>query len=266
MRETMQKPKKRYLVLKIIGGVLLILLLVVAVIGWQFRSYVFAAWDATQYSTEEIEDKMRENETRIAKALEEIPEIQVRDLTDEEKQQLESGELTEEQAIELLTGGASAANAAQPDASEQDAAQTSDSGSSTANTGTSASQKPASAKPSASKPDYSAQISAEVARAYVLRNRFTGKLDSLLEQAKTDYSTIPDKARTTDRKTEFIEKYMGIANDMEASCDASMSELVGNVRRMLKASGQSTSLADEIASTYDSEKQLKKSYYMSLYQ
>ena len=252
MYQAKHSSPKKHTVWKVLGAVLLLLLVVLGLIGWQFRGYVFAARDALRYSTEEIEVRMQENEARIAKAVEETPGVQVRDLTEDEKQKLQSGEFTEDEVVDLLTGAKPDGAATQPSTEPAASAETAGTGAATA-------------KPVAAQTDYSQQISEQIARAYVLRSQFTGRLDSLLEQAKAEYHSIPSKALTTDRKAELIEKYMGIAGDMEASCDASMNELVANVRQMLRASGQSTGLADEIASTYESEKQLKKSYYMSLY-
>lgn len=246
--------KKSHAALKVLGVILLVLVIAAGALAWNFRSYLSAAVDAAKYSTEEIESRLQDNEARIAKAIESMPEIQVRDLTDEEKQKLESGELSEDEVIGLLTGG-------------EPASAVSGESENSADVNSSVKNEPAAeTKPAQpAKVDYSQEISAQIARAYVLRSQFTGQLDGLLAQAKSEYHSIPPSERSTDRKAEFIEKYMGLANSMEASCDASMNEIVSSVRQMLKDSGQSTALADEIMSTYESEKSLKKSYYMSFY-
>lgn len=59
---------------------------------------------AVTYSDEKLADKKAENDKIISDALEKYPEISVRDLTEEEKQALAEGRLTEEEVLLLLQG------------------------------------------------------------------------------------------------------------------------------------------------------------------
>ena len=52
---------------------------------------------------------------------------------------------------------------------------------------------------------------------------------------------------------------------MEAQCDAQVDAIVSELRPLLRESGKDMSLADSILSTYASEKENTKAYYLSQY-
>lgn len=87
---------------KLILIVLLVIIAAVALLAYNFRSYINAFIIARTASPEEIE-QMR-NDTSAEKVLAGYENINIRDLTEEEQQKLVNNEMTEEEAIELMLG------------------------------------------------------------------------------------------------------------------------------------------------------------------
>ena len=82
---------------KIVLGVLLLLLLAGAVLFWWQKENLKALKDGLQYSSEEIETKLQENQQTIKDAVDSRPEVVVRDVTDEERAALKDGSLSQEE-------------------------------------------------------------------------------------------------------------------------------------------------------------------------
>lgn len=114
----------------------------------------------------------------------------------------------------------------------------------------------------------SAEADAEVQRLitklYVLRSSYTSRLDGLITAAKNEFYALPEAQRTDTARRRIVSAKISQGSAMEGACDAQVSSIVSQIRSQLRAAGKSTDLADQVMSTYEREKQLKKSYYMSL--
>lgn len=114
----------------------------------------------------------------------------------------------------------------------------------------------------------SAEADAEVQRLitklYVLRSSYTSRLDGLITAAKNEFYALPEAQRTDTARRRIVSAKISQGSAMEGACDAQVSSIVSQIRSQLRTAGKSTDLADQVMSTYEREKQLKKSYYMSL--
>lgn len=119
-----------------------------------------------------------------------------------------------------------------------------------------------------SKTTSSAEADAEVQRLitklYVLRSSYTSRLDGLITAAKNEFYALPEAQRTDTARRRIVSAKISQGSAMEGACDAQVSSIVSQIRSQLRAAGKSTALADQVMSAYEREKQLKKSYYMSL--
>ena len=118
--------------------VFVLLTAVFGILAWRFREEIRAFSVSRQYSTKELEDQLAGNDQTIRDAVEASSDVTVRAPTDEEREALRDGSLTQEELIERLTGS-NAATEPKPPAEQ---------------TGTAADPaKPDSAKPDSAKPD-----------------------------------------------------------------------------------------------------------------
>ena len=102
-------------------------------------------------------------------------------------------------------------------------------------------------------------------KMYVLRNNYISQIDSLVVKMKSEYMTLPAEQRTTSAKQSIASGYLSQINAMEQQCDAQVKAVVDELRQLLKSNGEDTSLADTIWSTYVSEKENTKAYYINTY-
>lgn len=229
-----------------------------AVAVWQENNIVALKEFVSAGSQEEIEQKLEQNQQAIADAVEKNPEIVVRDLTEEEKQALRDGTLTQEEIADRLTGTQTETPKEDPPKEE------------TPKNEQPKEETPAEPPKQEEKPveqpvesDYQKQISAVVAKVYVLREKFTIELDNMKNEAVAEYKAIPEADRTSGKLTDFAKKYVKRAAELEKQCDSEMDAIVAELDALISANNGDYSIIDTVIETYASEKSLKKAWYMA---
>lgn len=214
---------------KIILLVLLVIALCVAGFVWKQWDNINAVVDAIRYSNEEVEKKLEENTKAVQQYLQEEENITVREITEEESKALSDGSMTEEEVISRMTG--------QPTAKE---------------TPTPASKS-------------SAQLVSEaVAKLYITKNDYLGRLDSIEASVLAQYSAMSAEDKKG-AKQRFLAQYLPMVSSWESECDAAVYSVIDELRLVLKDNGQGTAMADQLESAYLNEKRLKKSYFINRY-
>jgi hypothetical protein len=178
---------------------------------------------------------LEDNEARTVAILDRLPIVPLRQLTDDEKAQLSSGEITENEAAALMI------SAPEPVGDETDTP----------------TEKPPT--------EVEQKVSEQIARIYVLRDVMTSKIEGLLARAKAEYDALPAEERTNAKKQELGMKYLSEADTLESGCDAQMEALLKDLTNILKDYGGDTGIISEIRQAYKDEKITKKSYYLSKY-
>lgn len=234
-----------------------------AVAVWQENNIIALKEFISAGSQEEIEQKLEQNQQAIADAVEKNPEIVVRDLTEEEKQALRDGTLTQEEIADRLTG--TQTEAPKEDPPKEETPKNEQSKNEQPKEETPAEPPKQEEKP-AEQPvesDYQKQISAVVAKVYVLREKFTIELDNMKNEAVAEYKAIPEADRTSGKLTDFAKKYVKRAAELEKQCDSEMDAIVGELDALISANNGDYSIIDTVIETYASEKSLKKAWYMA---
>ncbi len=218
---------------------LIILAVILAIAGgvtiWQWDN-ISSVMYFMKYSKEELETMQGENDEKLNSAVAGLNVIP-RELTDEEREALENGTITEQDAVEISLGTSTLAEKITEKTTGQ----------------ASASQQ---------KTD---RVSELIAQLYVLKSSFISKLDGLAAQATAEYKNTPKEERTSSWAGTKISKYTGLATGLEAECDAKVEAIISELKTELKKSGGDMSIINTIRSTYDSEKQIKKAYYLNKY-
>lgn len=241
----------------------LVLAAVAAVAVWQRNNIAAVLTFLSAGSQEEIEQRLQQNQQTITDAVEKSPEIVVRDVTEEEKQALRDGTLTQEELAGRLVG----AQTAQP--KEEPPKQETPQETPKQETPTPAEQteQPAAETSAPAEPKvesaYQEQVSAVVAKAYVLREKFTIALDSMKDEAAAEYTAIPEAERTSGKLTEFAKKYVARATALEKQCDAEMDTIVEELTALVTENNGDLSIVDTMIETYAREKSLKKAWYLA---
>ncbi len=225
---------------------------------------------ASDYTSDEIQQKIANNNDETRKKVIEITGTEMRDLTEEETEMLETGQITEDEAAALVVGETTldeildgTFEAEQSSGNAQEAEQSAESsenavsdatGENVSTSSNSSGEAASGSKPSTPQSD----VSATVSKIYVLKSEFTSSVESLISQAKADHAagmSTPDLMR----------KYSGLAASLESSCDSRMESLLSELDASLDASGGDKSVINEIRSSYENEKSLKKAELLSKY-
>lgn len=237
---------------KITCGVLAGLLLTVGAVAYWQRNNVDALLKATRYSAEEIEEKRKENQQKVQEKVDAQPALTVRDLTEEERQALREGSITQEELTEKLVEAVKP----QPTPATSAPAQTP------------ASSAPAETPPSVEPPvvepaQWEKDLSALIARVYVLREEYTIALDNMQSEARAEYRAMAAEERAKTALMKFARGYVTRALELEKECDAQMDDVVSRMETIIRENKGDMTLVDTVVETYASEKSLKKAWYMA---
>lgn len=232
MSNVKQGKKKKGL--RIFLTVLLVLIVIIAALGiWQ-RQNISAALHGLQSSTEDIQQEMQANEEQMDEAVSDynIPDTEV---SDEVAEGIVDGTMDVNKVVDELLKNQNSSSTSSGSSGSAAASASSD-----------------------------AEIQRLITKLYVLRGSYTSRLNGLIGAAKSEYYALPESQRTDTARRRIVSAKISQGSAMEGACDAQVSAIVSQIRSRLKETGQSTALADQIMSSYQNEKQLRKSYYMSM--
>lgn len=272
--EKNRKRRKRCIViLSVTAAIVVVACVALAYVFIGQHNNVEALKYAGEYSQEEITQKIAENDVVTQQKLSEFSGIPLRPLTEEEQEMLSSGEITEEEAVALILGEAAPASEPAADYSETNEGQIVPNEAAAADTSDSAAVQESSASgqrvtsqtgsgtadtQSAGRASNS-RVSSLLAQVYVLKAEYSSSIDSLLSQGKSELSS---GASST---TELMQKYLKLGTELEKNCDSRIDGLLEELTAELQNTGQDTGIVDEIRSSYEQEKSLKKAELLSKY-
>lgn len=232
--------------------VLFILLALIVTAVWLNWDTIIMVKDGLTTSQEVLEERKAENEVNQQEALKEAGIENIRPLTEEETKALETGEITEDEAVEIVIGNTTIEEI------KDNKKNTSNSSKPSSNQ--TSQSKPVSTAPAVSELDKAnARISQLIGQMYVLKSKFTGELSGLEGWAISTYKNNP-----SDKSKILKEGYNRVVS-LESQCDSQVNAILSELTQLLKQTGQSTELVNQIRNAYENEKQITKSYYLSKY-
>lgn len=244
----MKKPLKAVLI------IISVLLIVCVAIGiWQ-RENIFAVFDAVKYSQEDISTLLTDNEKIVSEALIEYPELNITDIDGDGIKALEEGKITQEEMIDIVMGKTSFKEVMKKKEENKN--------SEGASAGKEYNLPETSGTSSSAGNDNVAKI---VAKMYILKNSYIGRLDSLIGQAVSEFDALPPEKRTSAAKQRILASKVSRARGLESECNGRVEAVLAELANELKAQGKDLSLVSSIRKAYANEKQLRKSYYISKY-
>lgn len=255
--------KKRRIVL-IVLAVVLILLAAVGI--WQ-RENIKAFVDSLRYSEDQIEQKLDDNTQKMQEIVDKTDYIQIRGaLTPEEEKALASGEITSNEAMQIVKGDTTLESLRE--LKDKDSSRTAntpdvkDNASDGKNNQTSPppTEPVQPAKQPTAADIMQEEVSSIVAQLYVEKSNFIGQLETLANQAVASYEA---SGGGKEKATEIMNSYLPTAASLESSADQKVNALLSQLEASLKKGGGDLSLVNEVRQCYYEEKSLKKSYYLS---
>ena len=248
--------RKKKIACAVLGGVLLC---AGGLTAWQWNN-ISAALSFARYSQEELEGKLDQNDQTIKDAVQNIPNITIRDVTQEEKDALKDGTLTQEELVQSLIqkDPKPESKPEQPPKAEDTLSTQPEQPPKQEET-----EQPPQEESDQQKNDFETRLNELIAKVYVLREEFLIKLDQTQTAAIDDYKAIPADQRTTKKIASLVSGYLSKGLDMEKECDAQIEQIIVEMEALLKENGGDLSIAQTVYDTYVEEKSLKKAWYMA---
>ncbi len=252
--------KKRRIVLLVILIILLVLLIAAGIFAYKNRNTISALYYTFTGQSEQVEIDKLDTDKRAEEAIQEYGIESIRPLNEEESQKLNSGELTEEEAIKIVLGQKDE-NADVEKLPAKD----------NTNTG-SAGTVDNTAEPEDDKADEelkkkNEEIAGLIGKMYVLKSKFTGELEGIEGWVTTQYrecvKQYGEGKIPTSEKIKIGREAYSKALALESQCDSQVADILNRLTALLSETNQSTDLVSEIQAAYENEKKVAKSLYMS---
>lgn len=262
---------------KIFLTVICIIFAALLVVGYIFREEIYIAISAITSSDEAIESQKAENDKKTQELLDKLSDVTMRDLTEEERKMLESGLLSEEEALKLIMGETPAPETTVPapettdlpdETAETTEAEVTEAVVTEATTAaTTVATTETSAAPDAEKiAALSNRKNEIIAEIYLLRATYLNKIDELIKNSKAEYVALPKEKHNMSGKLEMVEKVIiPKGNALEAECDLKMDALLLELDEVLEGLGEDKSLITEVENAYIEQKRLKKTELINTY-
>lgn len=284
--------------------VILIILTTVGVFAYTQRDNIMGVIYSFQYSSDEIESLIESNDENLKSELEEIIGHPIRDFTEEEKKQIDDGTVSKKEVIEKiiyeeleksLTNDSKSADGSNSTSlskgeyigpsdfqndgntsgktkrSENESRHESkikDSSSNTNSIETKSGVKN-NISDSASAPNDSTSSTGSssyyMMELYGLKSEYIGRLDGMVSAAISEYKSLDKKDQTRSKQLEIGSSYVSKASALEKQCDNEVASILKNLEAELIKEGKSTSIISTIKSSYTTEKNLKRAYYLNMF-
>lgn len=231
--------------------------LVVVMIGigmWQ-RENVQALWEGVSYTDEQLKSQMETSKEKVKQSLEQYQIKDIRDLTVAEEEQLMKGEMTVEEALDLITKGES-----RPTIEEKEAL---------ANKYeldepiASISPQEESQSHETVKVGVEQIVETYVKKMYTLQVTFLSELGAIESRARDVFSQLPKEERNLSTAQKLAPSFINEALALEEQCDSQVNTLLNAFQKELKSIGADTSIVKDTREAYETQKRLKKAYYLA---
>ncbi len=222
----MKKLIKVFLIVMIVLSVA-----VGAVALWQ-RKNIEGVLIGIRETSEEIEKRRDENQSKLVGEIDSYIETTIRELTPEEQKQIEEGKLQTSDVYSKIFEE----KHSEIDKSKND-----------------------------NKAEKDAIVTKYMAQLYKLQSEFTTRSEETIKQGKSYYKELKKTQDKASARANTITHFTPIVKAVESECDSKVNEIIKNLTNELSAIGANTDIVGTIKTSYDNEKQLKLAYYSNKY-
>ncbi len=260
--------------MKKIHKILIIILVIIAILScvvwWQFGN-IKAVYYWWKYSGSDIDDMLSNAHSGVEDYLKDNPQYSVRPSKPVEEELHKDGVITDEELTELITKETSVKEmfGTELELSDDKKLTITETGEQIdAETAKKLKENAAEngEKTTETPTGNDAEISACVAQMYVLKSSFVAQLEGLYNQAFGEYKAVYHQLNEAERETKkksIISSLYPQASALEKQCDTQVNQVLAKLEALLKESGGDMSLVGRIRDSYNSEKSLKKAYYLN---
>lgn len=272
---TKRRHKSRFKVWHAVVGVIVLALIFVGVFVVVNRQNITAIYKAATTSSEELANKQEENRKKTQEILDSLTDADIRELPDEVREKMKTGEITEEESLAIIMGdmtvnevmGASGEgeNSSVRQPADNKPIKSSGGDKQTDKIENQNTQPTNGGDTEGNKNSNTKKKEELIAKIYLLRADYLNQIDGFIESSIAALKRIPAEEFTFSKKMSLVSQYASRGAEMEASCDVKMEGLLAELKNVLEESGESTAPVEEIRRSYEEQKQLKKEELFSEY-
>lgn len=254
----------------LVGITLTVLVAILGVGIWQ-KENIQAFWEGMNYTEQELKDEMESTKEKTQEVLAQYELEGIRDLTLEEEEQLMKGELTVEEALDLIMNKED-----QPTEEEAEALgekydldkpngsnNAADDGNAKPSTKPSTSTNGSAATTESAKAEAKQIVENYVGKMYTLQATFLSDLGAIEAKARATFAKLPKEERNLATAKKLAPTFINEGLALESKCDGAVNALLNGFEAELKAVGADTAVVKTMRDAYQTQKRLKKSYYLS---
>lgn len=109
------------------------------------------------------------------------------------------------------------------------------------------------------------EIGDSIAQMYALKAKYVNKLGELEREVIEQYKNLPKSKQNKEGKKELLMANIGYVASLEETCDTEVNKLLISLEKNLKELDGDLEIIKILTDAYAEEKELKKSYYLSIY-
>ncbi len=225
-----------------------------------------AAWFLFTTDIDKKQELIEKNEKVYSDALESLSDEGIT-ITEEKKQQLNSGNLTEEEAIKIILGEDKPAGNGGSDTNKdinKDKPTRDDTPSPKPHTDKQP-ETSGSETNSGKESQTDGDSAKAIAKMYVLKSKFTSKLSGIEIEIKKKYNALPKEQQNPSSRKSIAGSYIKEVSALEKECDTEVEQALSELKAALEAKNKSIDIVDTLRKAYNDEKSLKKAYYLDVY-
>ncbi len=233
--------------------ILIISLIVIACMSamfliWQ-RSNISSLINGLSSSSEELAVKMDDNRNKLKTEVEKYVSKPIEDISAEDEKRLIKGEITVEEIadkynlpLDYMKDSELNVNDKSPNKAQDnlnDAKQDSK--------------------------EIDSEISESVSKMYALKAKYVNKLGEVERSVVEEYKSLPKEKQNKDGRYKILMDNLDNVSKLEKKCDDEVAKVLSDLESELKRLNGDTEIVKILKEAYKQEKEIKKSYYLSLY-
>lgn len=249
--------------MKKISKVLLIILTIIAAATGVFMyvqyDNISALINGMNTSPEELADEMNDSREKLKEEVEKYTSSEIIDISAEDEEKLLNGEISIEDVAEKYHLPLEYMKDDFIVSSEDIYDDSSDTTSASANT------VPGSANNEDNEKAIDAAVSDGVSKMYALKAKYVNKLGELEREVAKEYSNLPKEKQNENSKYSLVMDNIDYIAELEKKCDNEVAKVLSVLESELIRLNGDTEIIQILQGAYQQEKEVKKSYYLSLY-
>jgi cell division protein FtsL len=240
---------------KVLLTILTVIVLVACVVLYVQYDNISALINGMNTSSDDLAAEMNDNREKLKEEVEKYTSSPINDISAEDEEKLLNGDISIEDVAEKYHLPLDYMNDDNEDTMENSSGTTSTSGNTIPETSDNKDNEKA----------IDAAISGGVSKMYALKAKYVNKLGELEREVIKEYSNLPKEKQNENSKYSIVMDNIDYIAELEKKCDNDVANVLSTLESELIRLNGDTEIIQILKDAYQKEKEVKKAYYLSLY-